>query len=102
MMMFLARMVRSPLSAVTVTPERMVTSPWTMTAPFIMRFIVTASLSSAHIPDAHAVVQLSTVDHAVPAMLHSSTFLALQRRVPLLHAPVHRPDTHETAHVEEW
>src|ERR1700712_3453021 len=89
--MLRARTVSSPLLAVTVTPERTVKSPSTTISPSRFLFIVTSRLLSAHLPLEHVPAQVSTVDHEVPATLHSSTDFMLQRRLPAVHAPVHRP-----------
>jgi hypothetical protein len=47
------------------------------------------------------VVHVSLTSHAVPALLQVSTLSPLQRFAPGVHAPVHKPAAHETAHVAE-
>src|SRR5689334_2794071 len=96
-----ARSVRLPLGEVSVAPARTITAPCTTTSPSRFMFEVTLRPFSAHCADAPSqkVVQVSDTAHAVPAGLQVSRLAPLQRLVPALHAPVHRPAEHAFAHV---
>jgi hypothetical protein len=62
---------------------------------------VTSSEVSVHVVEAasHVVVQVVVTAQAVPAALHASTLLPLQRVAPGVQAPVHSPAEQATAQV---
>ncbi len=64
-------------------------------------FVVICTGATAHAPlsGAQNVVQAVDCAHAVPPVLHVSTFAPLQRVAPGVHAPVQSPLEQPLAHV---